>query len=308
MTYDKDLVTESSQQLNETLLSNRKMTENSLRMRAMAYLAQAKANLLTETIFEVESSRKHMQEELIYKDEMMLAQSRNAAMGEMISMIAHQWRQPISVIAMGANNIIADIELGDIQENRLRKYTTDILEKVKELSKTIDDFKNFFRPDKELSNVLITDVFNDVFSVVGESLRNAGIEVKTEYYNDRVFTTYSRELMQVLINILKNAKEAIGQSDKIQKRILIVTYEAKDAIGIKICDSGEGIDEEIINKIFDPYFSTKSQNVGTGLGLYMSKTIIEKHLNGIIVAYNIKSGACFEIELPYNLRVENHSE
>ncbi len=308
MTYDKDLVTESSQQLNETLLSNRKMTENSLRMRAMAYLAQAKANLLTETIFEVESSRKHMQEELIYKDEMMLAQSRNAAMGEMISMIAHQWRQPISVIAMGANNIIADIELGDIQENRLRKYTTDILEKVKELSKTIDDFKNFFRPDKELSNVLITDVFDDVFSVVGESLRNAGIEVKTEYYNDRVFTTYSRELMQVLINILKNAKEAIGQSDKIQKRILIVTYEAKDAIGIKICDSGEGIDEEIINKIFDPYFSTKSQNVGTGLGLYMSKTIIEKHLNGIIVAYNIKSGACFEIELPYNLRVENHSE
>ena len=235
------------------------------------------------------------------QEDIMVAQSRHAAMGEMISIIAHQWRQPISVIAMGANNIMADVELERVEENKLKKYSNDIINKTQELSKTIDDFKNFFRPDKEFSDVLMRDVFDDVFGVIGESLKNAGIEVRTEYHNEKTITTYSRELMQVLINMVKNAQEAIVDSDNVEKKISILVNETQSEIMIKICDSGGGIKKEIIGKIFDPYFSTKNQNVGTGLGLYMSKTIIEKHLNGIIEVYNLNNGVCFEIKLPFKL-------
>ena len=249
------------------------------------------------------------QAELQKQEEIMVAQSRHAAMGEMISMIAHQWRQPISVIAMGANNIMADVELEMVDEKRLEIYSKDILNKTQELSKTIDDFKNFFRPDKELSNVLVEDILNDVFSVVGQSLANDDIEVTREFHNGREIQTYKRELMQVLINIVKNAKEAIDASEANERKISIVINETKDEMLIKICDSGGGIKEEIMGNIFDPYFSTKSQNVGTGIGLYMSKTIIEKHLNGILSAYNLGSGACFEIRLPLTIEIDGgHNE
>jgi len=249
------------------------------------------------------------QAELQKQEEIMVAQSRHAAMGEMISMIAHQWRQPISVIAMGANNIMADVELEMVDEKRLEIYSKDILNKTQELSKTIDDFKNFFRPDKELSNVLVEDILNDVFSVVGQSLANDDIEVTREFHNGREIQTYKRELMQVLINIVKNAKEAIDASEAKERKISIVINETKDEMLIQICDSGGGIKEEIMGNIFDPYFSTKSQNVGTGIGLYMSKTIIEKHLNGILSAYNLGSGACFEIRLPLTIETDGeHNE
>lgn len=242
-----------------------------------------------------------VQLQLKKQEEIMVAQSRHAAMGEMISMIAHQWRQPISVIAMGANNIMADVELEKIEENKLKKYSHDIIKKTQELSKTIDDFKNFFRPDKEVTYVLIKEVFDDVFAVIGESLKNVGIEVSTEYHNEKAIATYSRELMQVLINIVKNSQEAIVHSGNVEKKISISVNETQSEIMIKICDSGGGIKKEIIDKIFDPYFSTKNQNVGTGLGLYMSKTIIEKHLHGIIITYNSDNGICFEIKLPFEL-------
>ncbi len=247
-----------------------------------------------------------VQVEIQKQEEIMVAQSRHAAMGEMISMIAHQWRQPISVIAMGANNIMADIELEMIEEKKLKSYSMDIINKTQELSKTIDDFKNFFRPDKEISSVLVEDILEDVFSVMGQSLKNDGIEVTTEYHNGREIETYTRELMQVLINIIKNAKEAMDITSSKEKIISIYLYETSSEIKIKICDTGGGIKEEIMNEIFNPYFSTKSQNVGTGLGLYMSKTIIEKHLNGIISVYNSGSGACFELELP--LKIERPGE
>ena len=247
--------------------------------------------------------------ELNKQEEIMVAQSRHAAMGEMISMIAHQWRQPISVIAMGANNMMADIELDIIDKKHLELYSKDILNKTQELSKTIDDFKNFFRPEKEFSNVLVEDVLNDVFSVIGQSLVDDGISVSREFNNGKEIKTYPRELMQVLINIIKNAKEAIDSSNAKERHISIFVNELQGEILIKVCDSGGGIGDDVIGNIFNPYFSTKSQNVGTGIGLYMSKTIIEKHLNGILSAYNVGSGACFEIRLPLSIEADGeHNE
>ncbi len=231
------------------------------------------------------------------KEEIMMAQSRHAAMGEMISMIAHQWRQPLSVIAMGANNIMADIELETIEEDTLKNSVSNIMKQTQELSKTIDDFRNFFRPGKKIEKILVSDVFDDALKIVGKSLDNNDIKVVVQFESTKKIQTYSRELMQVLVNLLKNAKEAFLQKDIEEKKIFISTKDYKNKIIISVCDNAGGIDEKIINKIFEPYFSTKDEKTGTGLGLYMSKIIIEKHLKGNILAFNDNDCACFEIRL-----------
>ncbi len=249
--------------------------------------------------YEDRTKEKLLEESLREQEEIMIAQSRHAAMGEMISMIAHQWRQPLSVIAMGANNIMADIELEMVDNKSLQKCSIEIIEQTQELSKTIDDFRNFFRPMKITENILPEDIFNDAFKVIGQALKNNEIEVITHFNNGKKIQTYSRELMQVFINIIKNAKEVLVDKN-IQKRRIIIYIENKiDTVVVKICDNGGGISNEIINKIFNPYFSTKDEKSGTGLGLYMSKTIVEKHLNGTLEAYNENDGACFQISLPY---------
>ncbi|MFA6192098.1 MAG: PAS domain S-box protein [Sulfurimonas sp.] len=239
--------------------------------------------------------------ELKEKDEIMMAQSRQAAMGEMISMIAHQWRQPISAISMGANNILADIELDMVDTETLKTGSLNILHQTQELSKTIDDFRNFFRPGKTAEEVLVEDVFKEAFSVLGKSLENHDIEVKKEFNSINKIETYSRELMQVFINILKNAKEALVENRAQQREIDISIKDNLDTVVIDICNNGGIIPENIINKIFNPYFSTKDEKNGTGLGLYMSKTIVEKHLKGTLIVTNIADGVCFTISLPKSL-------
>ena len=293
--YDKNLALQESRETNMNIIYIGLL---------LTFLSFLTSLLIGRWISSPIEELQQAQEELQKQEEMMVAQSRHAAMGEMISMIAHQWRQPISTIAMGANSIMADVELEMIEEKKLKSYSKDIIDKTQELSKTIDDFRNFFRPDKELTDVLIEDILSDVFSVIGQSLANDGIEVTKEFHNGREIRTYPRELMQVLINIIKNAKEAMETTGAKERKISILVSERESELLIKICDSGGGIADDIIERIFDPYFSTKSQNVGTGLGLYMSKTIIEKHLNGIITAYNSGSGTCFEIRLPFSVEVD----
>lgn len=233
----------------------------------------------------------------------IIAQSRHAAMGEMINMIAHQWRQPLSVISMDANNILVDIELGSTDEANIKKHIEAIAGKAQELSKTIDDFKNFFKSDKKTHMVYIKDIMDDVFVVVGASLRIYNIEIVCKLEHKQMITTYRREVMQVLINIIQNSKDAIIEQGLATGKIAIDVHEEKDKIKLVICDNGPGIEEDILDKVFDPYFSTKDKN-GTGLGLYMSKVIIEDHLNGTISVYNTDDGVCFEISLPY--KIEEH--
>ena len=134
---------------------------------------------------------------------------------------------------------------------------------------------------------------------------NYNIEVIKEFHNAKI-KTYPRELMQVFINIIKNSKEAIVENSSKDKKIFIKVNKTQNDISIKICDTGGGIKDEILNKIFDPYFSTKSAKNGTGIGLYMSKTIVQKHLNGTLRAYNIDNGICLEISLP--LDIENFGD
>ncbi|MEA3373823.1 MAG: sensor histidine kinase [Campylobacterota bacterium] len=214
-------------------------------------------------------------------------------------MIAHQWRQPITVIAMGANNLLADVELDDVESESVKHSATMMLEQTHHLSKTIDDFKNFFRPNKKAEMILVNDILEENFSIVGKSLENHNIAVEKEYGSQTPIAIYSRELLQVFINILKNAQEALIENEVNEPLISVTTREDEAHVHISICDNGKGIDPSILAKIYDPYFSTKVEKNGTGLGLYMSKTIIEKHLNGQIKAENRKEGGvCFTVSLP----------
>lgn len=237
----------------------------------------------------------YLKQELKDKEELMIAQSRHAAMGEMISMIAHQWRQPISVVSMGANNILADIELDMVDNITLKENAEDIINQTKYLSQTIEDFRNFFKPDKEKEVVSAKLVFQEALSVIGKTLENNNIQLVEEYSSDVKIKTFSRELLQVFINIVKNAKEILIEKNVEKKVIKVKEYLKNDNVLIEISDNAGGIPPEIIENIFDPYFTTKNELAGTGLGLYMSKTIVEKHLNGTIRAYNKDDGACFEI-------------
>ncbi|MDO8455153.1 MAG: HAMP domain-containing sensor histidine kinase [Sulfurimonas sp.] len=233
------------------------------------------------------------------KEEMMLAQSRHAAMGEMISMIAHQWRQPIAAIAMGANNMLVDIELEELEPKSVKEGALLILDQSMHLSKTIDDFKNFFRPNKQRETVLVNDVLEETFTIIEKSLESHDITVEKRYNSHTPVSIYSRELLQVFINIIKNAKEALLGANISNPIISVATSEDAENVSISICDNGKGIDKAIIAKIYEPYFSTKDEKTGTGLGLYMSKIIVEKHLLGTLHAENIEEGGvCFIISLP----------
>ncbi|WP_373071158.1 PAS domain S-box protein [Sulfurimonas sp.] len=235
--------------------------------------------------------------ELKKKDDMLLNQSRNAAMGEMIGMIAHQWRQPIAAISMDANNMLLDIAIDEFDTEESEKYANSIIEQTQHLSKTIDDFRNFFKPDRDASIVNIKDIVKQTLSIVQDSIKNNNIELITLFETDKKVNAYPRELMQVFVNMITNAKDAILLNKKEDAWIAIHVYEDDKYVNIEVSDNGGGIYDEILPKIFDPYFSTKDEKTGTGLGLYMSKMIIEEHLKGIIDVSNIGEGTCFKISL-----------
>jgi len=244
------------------------------------------------------TKQKELEQELLEQEEMMIAQSRQVAMGEMIGMIAHQWRQPITGIAMEANNLLLDVELDELNNERIVQRSKAILKQTEHLSKTIDDFRNFFRPNKDKDEVKIVDVLMEAQQIMGKSLEHHNITLSIESDERETIHTYSREMLQVFLNLIKNAQEAIEQNTQVGGRIDANVVDKGDSILITVADNGGGIEETIVNRIFEPYFSTKGKKTGTGLGLYMSKTIINKHFHGSITVRNANDGTEFTIMIP----------
>jgi signal transduction histidine kinase len=252
------------------------------------------------------SQRRHLEalvtkktEEIREKEELMFHQARLVAMGEMVSMIAHQWRQPISAVAMEANNLLADIALGQLSESAVRENANMILAQTQHLSKTIDDFKNFFSPQKEQRVCSVDDVVADTLEVVEKSLQYHNVTIIREAHAMTGSSLYANELMHVVINLLNNAKDAfVERAVSGDRTIWLTTYEGDGKAYIVVQDNAGGIDNAIMKKVFEPYFSTKQSRNGTGLGLYMAKTIIEQHFNGSIGARNVEGGLKMTIAVP----------
>lgn len=236
----------------------------------------------------------------------LLQQSRLAQMGEMISMIAHQWRQPLSAISAASGSLQVKIELEKYDKEFFRDRVEKIAQLSQHLSSTIDDFRSFFKSNKNREIFYLRDVTEGALSIIGTSLENKSIEIIKDYESSRSVNAYFNELKQVSLNLLKNAEDILILNDVKEPKIWIRTFNNGTKVSLEVEDNAGGINENIINHVFDPYFTTKEQFDGTGLGLYMSKTIVEEHGGGILSVRNSKEGAVFTLTFDQH-EIENLS-
>jgi len=234
--------------------------------------------------------------ELREKDQAMLQQSRLAQVGEMMSMIAHQWRQPLTAISAASGNLTLKAKFDKLDNETVENIGEKISGYAQHLSATIDDFRDFFKPNKENTKTTYKELIKSVLSIVESSIKNYNITLTQQLQNEIELYTYENELKQVILNLIKNAEDILKDKEIPNPKITIES----DGYILRVKDNAGGVPDDIIEKIFDPYFSTKTEKDGTGLGLYMSKTIIEEHCGGKLSVYNDAEGAVFEIELPVN--------
>jgi len=240
--------------------------------------------------------------ELIQKDEILTAQSKQAVMGEMISMIAHQWRQPLNTITLQISNIQLKEMIGEnVTKEELMHVLNEISNSIVYLSNTIDDFKTYFHPNKEASEVIIGELLEKAVGFIEPRAISNNIVIRLDGELKTDILVYANELIQVVLNILNNAIDAYETAALTDKEIVITVETKLQGLIIAISDSAGGIAQEHIKKIFEPYFSTKGKN-GTGLGLYMSKMIIEKQFNGSIRVESQDNRTTFYIEIPKRVR------
>ena len=249
------------------------------------------------------SQQKEMDKKIKEQEEMMLVQSRHAAMGEMISMIAHQWRQPISIVGMLANTMMHTLNPNKIDAQSMKEDLQTISEQIHYMSKTIDDFRNFFQKSNAIEEVNLHYLLIEAKSILGAVFQRHNITLTIDCPISITLHTYSRELVQVFVNILSNAKDALVKVSD-ERNIIIHVVENDKDVDISIFNNGQPIEESIKNKIFEPYFTTKGNLGGTGLGLYMVKSILDKHMNGKITVENRIDGVAFNITLPKILELE----
>jgi len=216
----------------------------------------------------------------LYKSEKL------ASMGEMIGNIAHQWRQPLSVISTSATGLAVQKEYGILSDEAFYKSCDDINKNAQYLSKTIDDFKNFIKGDRDKKEFNLKQSVDSFLNLVSGSVKSNNIEVILDINSDIKIISYENELTQCLINIFNNAKDALVEQLDTNRKVLISSYIENDKVYINIQDNAKGIPKEIINKIFEPYFTTKHKSQGTGLGLNMTYRLIVEGMNGQITVCN----------------------
>ena len=250
--------------------------------------------------------KESLHKEIRKQEKIILDQSQHAAMGEMIGNIAHQWRQPLSVISTASTGMKIEKEYGLLTDDNFYKTCDLIDENSQYLSKTIDDFKNFIKGDSVKKVFSLKDNINNFISLVDSVIKTNYLNLIIDIHHDISLNSYPNELNQCLINIFNNAKDVLSEIKEEDRYIFISASKTKKDISISFKDSGGGIDEEIINKIFQPYFTTKHQSQGTGLGLNMTYNMITSSMNGHIEVKNSKYtyennkyiGAEFTITLP----------
>ncbi|QAR32451.1 sensor histidine kinase [Geovibrio thiophilus] len=254
------------------------------------------------------------------QEKMLLQQAKFTSMGEMINAIAHQWRQPLTAIGFGIQEMGEMAKEKHHTDEHLDDYVRFLMDIVMHMSETIDDFRNFFRPDKDRVELDIRRTMLAVYHIIGSQFAAAGIKVsilcetpgrKYEIHAEKDITDEDTELYtvegfegeakQVFLNILQNARDAIIPRTELikmnQGSVSVTVTPYGRYIDIDFIDNGGGIKAEFLDRVFDPYFTTKGESVGLGIGLFMSKTIIEEHMGGLLMVRNIKEGAKFTVRL-----------
>ena len=233
------------------------------------------------------------------RDAALIQQSRHAALGEMIGNIAHQWRQPLNALAILVQDIQDGYDHGELDRERIQEIVSKSMATINYLSTTIDDFRNFYRSDRQEEPFLITDTIKHALQLVDATLKSHSIQVVCHYKTPGpTVMGHKNQFAQALITLLNNATDALLARKNPKGQITITITEGKERVEVWIEDNGGGIAPETMDKIFDPYFTTKHQSQGTGVGLYTAKMIIERNMNGHIRAENRKTGARLIITLP----------
>jgi signal transduction histidine kinase len=243
-------------------------------------------------------------------EQILVQQSKLATMGEMIALIAHQWKQPLNIIGLTVQDIEDAYDYEGLDKKYIEKTVTGVMEQIGFMTQTIDDFSRFLSPSKDKGEFGIIKAIEEVMFMVKGMFKRNNIVVsfdKEEGFlltGDYTIQGYPNEFKHVILNLINNSRDAILSSDKKghtdkgrEGRIAIGLAKTDNRITITIRDNGGGIPPEIIDRIFEPYFTTKPEQEGTGIGLYMSRTIIENKLGGKLSARNIDGGAEFGIEL-----------
>ncbi|MCI4624884.1 MAG: PAS domain-containing sensor histidine kinase [Candidatus Magnetoovum sp. WYHC-5] len=245
-----------------------------------------------------------------HKERLLMEQSKLAAMGEMIGAIAHQWRQPLNSLGLLIQDIPDAFEFGEMDKTYIDSIVAKVMVQIQYMSSTIDDFRNFFLPSKQKIQFKLVDAIDEAISLIYSQIKNNYIDISVAY--DGTFSTgilgYPNEFKQVIINLINNARDSIIEKRKKSQNPEMVGHininleptfqQNKHYIVINFSDDGIGIPNNLISRIYEPYFTTKEQGKGTGLGLYMAKTIIEKNMAGKLSVINNKDGATFVIILP----------
>lgn len=235
------------------------------------------------------------------KEHLLFQQSRMAAMGEMIGAIAHQWRQPLNVIGLIVQNLKMAYDYGELDSERFKNAVASAMWQIKFMSRTIDDFRNFFKPSKDKEVFDVRRAVDETISLVKAQLQNnyISIEIISEKEGLTIYG-YPNEFKHVLLNLINNAKDAILIRQTKEDCKAKITFEISGddhKTVIKVRDTGGGVPDAIIDRIFDPYFTTKEESSGTGIGLYISKTMIERNMGGLLTVSNREDGAEFRIEV-----------
>lgn len=278
----------------------KKIVQNDLdykTVKVLSNIAQVSSSELEELNFALEERVREGVEDNRKKDSIMIHNSKLAQLGEMMGLIAHQWRQPLSAISATATGMQIKFELDSWTPEYVESSLHNIEEYVLHLSDTINDFTNFFKPTKRIEKVEARDIIKKALFIMSPLLTKENVLVLKKYGSENKIETYPNEVTQVVLNLIKNSVNALTKREINNPEIVITEYEKNGKNIIEVSDNAGGIDEKIQAKIFEPYFSTKNAENSMGLGLYMSKFIIEESCGGSLEVNNIEDGAKFTITL-----------
>jgi PAS domain S-box-containing protein len=262
---------------------------------------------------EIENLNKQLEERVqqeviknLEKDQLLIQQSKMAAIGDMMGNIAHQWRQPLNNLSIAIQDVEEAFLFDELNGNYIEEFIENSMSNVRFMSKTIDDFRNFFKPTKSKVEFKLKEAIEDILKIVSAQLKNNNISISIDGENYSVIG-YPNEFKQVILNLTNNAKDAIIENRVEGGKIEIAISDSDDEKYklITIQDNGGGIPKHVISRIFEPYFTTKKGNKGTGIGLYMSKTIIEGNMSGELLVKNENGGAKFYLSLPHVVKLKN---